>query len=212
MTPDMSRYYVLTERDGIAVIEATAVDESHPFLIRFSAASKVAEFDRHDLLWWSAVDSQPPAPFSNLGALSHRLPTSTPGGFPAHPPWHPAVTADVQRNADKSRRSVSALGALVKAACMAVPRGWRTAALELKVSFALPEAKYRIVHRLRDPGTDAEAVDFSESLFTAIEVFHRIEVEGGQNWNRCVLALKFGDDGSCDIELSRENGRNFGPR
>jgi hypothetical protein len=112
----------------------------------------------------------------------------------------------------KSRRSAAALGALAKAECVAVPRDWRTAALELKVSFALPEGKYRIVHRLRDPGTDAETVDISESLFTAIEVFHRIEVEGGQNWNRCVLALRFGDDGSCDAELSRENGTNFGPR
>jgi hypothetical protein len=128
----MSRYYVLTERDGIGVIEATAVDESHPFLVRFSAASNGAEFDRHGLLWWSAAESQPPAPFSNLGALSHPLPTYAPGGFSGHTPWHPAVTADTQRTVDRSRRSAAALGALVKAARMAVPQGWRKAALELK--------------------------------------------------------------------------------
>ena len=122
------------------------------------------------------------------------------------------MTAKIQHNADKSRRSAAAFSALVKATRIAVPEGWSEAALELKVSFELPENRYRIAHRLRNPSTGAESIDFSDALFAAIEVFHRIEVENGENWNRCVLTLRMGGEGRCDAELNRENGTNFGTR
>jgi hypothetical protein len=174
MTSVMSRYYVLTEREGVGVIEATTVDESHPFALRFIHGSKIDEFDRHDLLWWSAADSQAPAPFANLGARSPAHSTHHPGSARALSPWdgHPAMTAEFQHNADKSRRSAAAFSALVKATRTAVPEDW------------------------------SEAID----------VFHRIEVENGENWNRCVLTLRMGGEGRCDAELNRENGMNFGPR
>lgn len=214
MTSVMSRYYVLTERDGVGVIEATTVDESHPFALRFIHGSKIDEFDRHDLLWWSAADSQPPAPFANLGARSPAHSTHHPGSARALSPWdgHPAMTAEFQHNANKSRRSAAAFSALVKATRTAVPEDWSEATLELKVSFELPENRYRIAHRLRNPGTGAESIDFSDTLFAAIDVFHRIEVENAENWNRCVLTLRMSGEGRCDAELDRENGMNFGPR
>lgn len=105
------------------------------------------------------------------------------------------------------------MSALVEAVRSRVPPGWRKAALELKVRYELLASRYSVTHRLRNPDTDAEAVDFSDALFTAIEVFHRIAVEGGQNWNETTLTLHMEGKGRCrEAEARHGYGTNFGPR
>ena len=85
--------------------------------------------------------------------------------------------------------------------------------LELKVSYELPASKYNVTHRLHNPDTGAEAVDFSDALFACIEVFHRIAVEGGENWNQTTLALDLDGKGRCGhAEVSHDYGTNFSSR
>jgi hypothetical protein len=208
----MSRYYILTERNGVEIVEATRVDESDPFRIRFAAGSGITSFDRNELLWWSSVESPSPAPFANFDQLHDAHPR---GGLGAHSPLNkqPEPMREVQRSAALGNRSAAALRALVEAARSGVPPGWKNAVLELKVSYELPEGRYKVAHRLLNPDGEAEAFDFSDALFASIEVFHRIAVEEGQNWNRSTLTLHLDDHGGCNAaELNHEYGTDFGPR
>lgn len=203
----MSRYLVLSDRGGLQTIEADFVDESDPIAIRFISPAQVTSCDRRDLLWWRDSEASPPAPFANLSP-SVRVPV-----IPAGMSWNALETFGGPPAAEnRSRISAAAMKALVDIARQAVPDGWRHAVLEMKVRFEMLPGRYRVAHRLCNPDTEEEAVDFSDALFAAIEVFHWIEVESGQNWNRCLLTLRLHGSGRCDAELSRENGRNFGPR
>jgi hypothetical protein len=208
----MSRYYILTERNGVEIVEATRVDESDPFRIRFAIGSGITSFDRNELLWWSSVESPPPAPFANFDQLHDAHPR---GVLSAQSPLNTRrePMREVQRNSALGNRSSAALRALVKAARAAVPLGWKKVVLELKVSYELPEGRYKVAHRLLNPDGEVEVFDFSEALFASIEVFHRIAVEEGQNWNRSTLTLHLDDHGRCSAsELKHEYGTNFGPR
>jgi hypothetical protein len=69
------------------------------------------------------------------------------------------------------------------------PRNWRDVQLELKVSRAEGGQRYKIAHRILNPDTGAEAIDFSDQLFALIDVYHRIDLEVGYNWNRSTLTL-----------------------
>ena len=208
----MSRYYILTEHDGVGVVEANTVDESLPFTIRFVADAGIKEFDRNELLWWAPVESAAPAPFANFGR-SHHAPAfgGSSARSPLQSPFAPMRAA--QTNADFSRRSAAAMRALVDAARKGVPRGWKSAVLELKVTYELPADRYKVTHRLRSPGSDAEAFDFSDTLIIAIEVFHRIAAEGGQHWNRSTLTFHLDDNGRwIEAEAKYDYATNFGPR
>lgn len=80
----MNRYYILTEHNGVRVIRAIAVDESDPFTIRFVTDVGTDSLERHELLWWSPVESSPQAPFSNFDRRHHAHSHRSPG---AQSPW-----------------------------------------------------------------------------------------------------------------------------
>ena len=207
----MNRYYILTEREGLRVLGAAAVDESIPFLIRFLGDTGTESFDRHELLWWGAVESSPAAPFSDFGPdpfADSRRSAKPPSPWDAHEVW----AHQAKRNADDGRRLAATLRAqrsLVEALRGSVPADWKKAVVELKVSYQLPECRYKVMHRILNPDTGAEAFDFSDALIASIEVFHRISVERRECWNRSTLAVRL-DNGAADV--SYEYGTNFGPR
>lgn len=210
----MSRYYILSDRDGLKIIEASAVDEADPLTVRFIGKTTTT-FHRHDLLWWNMVESAPQPPFASFGAArvapSRRYPTFG----SAHEGWkgHDTLMHDAQTKADHGRRSAAAMRVLVEAVRSGMPDSWQKAALELKVCFELPSNRYRITHRLRHPDAGAEAMDFSDGLFAAIDVFHRIAVEGGENWNQSTLTVELDEKKRClTAEVSHAYGTNFGPR
>ena len=216
----MNRYYILTKRDGVKVVEASAVDEFDPFTIRFVADSGASSFDRQELLWWSPVLSSPSAPFSHFDSLTPVHPHHSLGGHlprKAHcpnSPWegHGAWMHEAQRKPDFHELSGAAMDALIAAVRPRVPREWRNALLELKVVYQLPANRYEVSHRLLNPDTGAEAMDFSDELFATIEVYHRIYAEGGQNWNQSTLTLHRDQKGSLTAQAKYSYGKNFGPR
>jgi hypothetical protein len=67
----MSRYYILTDRHGVRLIEAAEVDESHPSKMHFAAGAKITSFDRRELLWWSPVEASLPGPYENFHPWPH---------------------------------------------------------------------------------------------------------------------------------------------
>lgn len=186
--------------------------DSDRFDVRFVSGAAMTSFDRHELLWWSPVESSPPAPFANFGHHAHpgrNLARTRPDA-----PWGILDAAMREAHkADYSRCSAAAMRALVEAARLGVPRGWRKAVLEIKVSYELPAERYKVTHRLSHPDTGAEAMDFSDALFASIEVFHRIAAEAGQNWNRSTLTLHLDGNGRCtEAEATYDYGTNFGSR
>ena len=207
----MSRYYILTQDNGVEIVEAPAVDQYDPAGIGFVLDSKSASFDRDKLLCWGYVESQPDPPYSGFGRvepgdpfghLRTQHPFSVQGG-----PHNP------HQQLNRRFRSSAALRALIEAARRGVPHGWKKAMLELKVTYNLQEARYKVAHRLINPDTHVEAFDFSDGLFAAVDVFHRIAIEDGYNWNRSTLLLDLNRQGLCTkAKMNHEYGTNFGPR
>ena len=208
----MSRYYILTEHKGVEIVEATTVDEYHPLGIGFVLGSKIAPSDRDKLLWWSSVESEPAPPYSSFGRVEPEDP------FGPLPTQHQfSVQGGPLRNTDqhlnRHDRYSAARRALVAAASAAIPHGWKKAMLELKVTYELPEARYKVAHRLLNPDTQVEAFDFSDGLFAAVDVFHRIGIEDSNNWNRSTLVLNLNGQGIWTAtNANYEYGTNFGPR
>lgn len=195
----MSSYFVLTE-EGVEVVEAQTVDESHPFELHFVSGGKTVAFDHNAVLWWSAVEpvTMPFPPFP-----SHRPPHGLnlhggAGSFhsqgkPAHA--FGAGIARPEQSPDFIRRSGAALMALVRTVMACVPRNWKTATLELDVAREFVCGPTRVKHRIRNADTGAEVMDFSDAMFATIEVFQRISAEQGQNWARCTVAIQFDEHG-----------------
>jgi hypothetical protein len=209
-TAIVSRFYLLSKSAGAMEVEALFVEEAHPFVVCFVSQMGSQQFEKTDLVWWCDATERVPGPFENFESRSSARDTR---GRNSAMGW--GMIDEIQRgamtNADRSRRSAAAFGALMKALLPAIPQGWKEAVLELKVSYDLLAGHYRIAHRLRNPATDAEAMDFSENLFLAIEVFHRIEIDGGENWNACVLRLQLRPDGY-EVQVERRRGMNFARR
>jgi hypothetical protein len=208
----MSRYYILTEHNGVAIVEAPAMDQHDPAGIGFVLESKIDSSDRDKLLWWSSVESQPAPPYSSFGRVE---PVDPFGHLPTQHQF--SVQGGPLRNTDQQLnrhdRHLAARRALVAAASAAIPHGWKKAMLELKVTYALPEARYKVAHRLLDPDTQVEAFDFSDGLFAAVDVFHRIAIEDGNNWNRSTMILNLTGQGIWTAtNANYEYGTNFGPR
>lgn len=212
----MGRFYVLSERAGVGVIDATAVDENDPVAIRFVGGATVTCFERDDLLWWEAVDRVQDGPFSNFGRAHH--PPHPFGHLHTDPHWNvhhdPFHIPAAARNsaADQSRLEGAAHRRLVEATLACIPRDWRTVVLELKVTFELPASVYSITHRLLNPAAGKEVMNFSDGLFAAIAVFHRVELAAGRQWSSSTLKLQFDEAGRCAAETNFHYGTNFGSR
>jgi hypothetical protein len=208
----MSRYYILTKQNGVEIVEATTVDEYHPLKIDFVLGSKTASFDRDKLLWWSSVESQPASPlaaFDPVAAAGPRghLPTQRPFSVQGGP-------RDAHQQLNRHYRSSASHDALIGAASAAIPRDWKKAMLELKVTCNWQEDRYKVAYRLFNPDTQVEAFDFSEALFAAVDVFHRIAIEDDYNWNRSTLIFDRNEQGVCTAsEVNFEYGSTkFVPR
>jgi hypothetical protein len=206
----MSRFYVLTESNGLAIVDATAVDEMNPFTIRFVGGPTVASFDHHDLLWWSPVESTPPAPFSNFSQWHRAQPHF--GGAHVGLQLPPSMPRQARRRTDYARSSNAAMRLVVAQVAARVPHDWKAAVLEIKVSYDLAASRYSLVHRLHNAESGAEHIDFSDALFAAIEVFHRIAVEAGENWNQSTITIRFDDQGRCSAEANYGYGTDFSSR
>lgn len=210
----MSRYYILTEHRGVGFIDAAEVDESHPTKIRFALGAVATLFDRSELLWWSRVESPLPGPFENFAPSPRGHPA---GGFsalfPQDAPWELDPVGRPRQDEHFHRRSNAALRALAAAVHSAVPPAWTKPVLELKVCYDLHARSYTLTHRLRNPETDAEAMNFSDALFASIDVYHRIALEGGENWNQSTLTFNLDAQGRCrSVEAKHAYGTDFGPR
>lgn len=101
---------------------------------------------------------------------------------------------------------------MVEAVLACTSGDWTTVALELKVTFALPASTYSVTHRIRNPSTGQEVIDFSDALFAAITVFHRVELAAGRQWSECSLKVHFDEAGRGRSETNFTYGSNFGPR
>ncbi len=77
-----------------------------------------------------------------------------------------------------------------------IPRGWQTAELHLDVAYSELTRVRSVKHRLYNPATDEEVLDFPEALFQATTGLHAIFTEYGQAWKSCVLPLTFNSGGA----------------
>lgn len=208
----MKRYYVLTEKSGVEIIEASIVDEFSPSRIEFVNGAANRSIDRFELVWWGPVDAALPGPCGHIGhvpdprSLANRVP---------EPFWKTAGSpAPVDPHGmDPQRVTRVAFNALIEATRSRVPRGWRKAGLELKVTYDIRTGEYKVSHRIRNPDSDIEVMDFSDQLFATIDVFHRIAVKGGRSWNGCKVLLNLYEHGRCfEAEAKYEYGVDYGPR
>lgn len=235
----MKRYYILTSKPGLGIIEADSVDEGDSSHVRFIAESKVETFSRDELLWYSPVelaagdsgglsDNSPPRgadrswtdpffpdPFASFGHAHdpfrdhrsrdhHRLPS----------PWEQDTYKLVSARQDPKffRRSEASHQSLQGLMFARMPPEWKKAVLELKVRFDPVARRYQITHRIHNPDTGEAALDFSDELFAAIEVFHRIDAEVGQNWDRSKITLSVNESGQCSVEMNFFYDGDFGLR
>ena len=208
----VKRYYILTEKSGVEIIEASIVDEFSPSIIQFVNGAASRSIDRFELVWWGAVEAAPPGPFERFGcardprSLTNPVaqPFSKIGGSPARvDPF----------GMDPQRVTRVAFDAVIEATRSRVPRGWRKAGLELKVSYDIRTGEYKVAHRIRNPDSDTEVMDFSDHLFATIDVFHRVAVKAGSGWNQCRVLLNLDEHGRCfKAEATYEYGVDFGPR
>jgi hypothetical protein len=77
-----------------------------------------------------------------------------------------------------------------------IPRGWRTAELLLDVGYSKFTSVRSVKHRLVNPATHEEVLDFPEPLFQAATALHIVFTEYDQDWKRCVLKLFFNGAGT----------------
>jgi len=81
-----------------------------------------------------------------------------------------------------------------------VPAGWMSATLELKGTGPLA-----MHHRLTNPETGDEVVDFTEDLFNSTGKLHSLSRELGENWNQCVVTMNFDENGKIYRSTLRYN-------
>ena len=208
----VKRYYILTEKSGVEIIEASIVDEFSPSIIQFVNGAASRSIDRFELVWWGLVDAALPGPFGHIGRVPD--PRSLANSV-TEPFWKTGGSqAPVDRDGmDPQHVARVAFNALIEATHSRVPRGWRKAGLELKVSYDIRTGEYKVAHRIRNPDSDTEVMDFSDHLFATIDVFHRVAVKAGSGWNQCRVLLNLGEHGRCfKAEATYEYGVDFGPR
>jgi hypothetical protein len=88
-----------------------------------------------------------------------------------------------------------------------VPAGWMSATLEIKVTghpgFGSPE----IHHRLTNPESGDEVIDFTEDLFNSTSKLYGAFRDSGDNWNECVVTMRFDENGKIYRTTIRYNCR-----
>ena len=83
------------------------------------------------------------------------------------------------------------MDSVISATAACVPRGWRTAILELDVAYSSFTKVRSIRHKLHNPAAHARVSNFSKSLFQATTELHSIFTEYDMLWVRAKLTMNF---------------------
>jgi hypothetical protein len=88
-----------------------------------------------------------------------------------------------------------------------IPAGWMAATLELKVTGLPGFGPLAIHHRLTNPESGDEVIDFTEDLFNSTSKLCGAFRDSGENWNECVVTMKFDENGKIYKTTIRYNCR-----
>ena len=104
-------------------------------------------------------------------------------------------------------RSNSVMNEVQECARACVPAGWMSATLEIKVTGHPGLGSPEIHHRLTNPESGDEVIDFTEDLFNSTSKLYSAFRDSGDNWNECVVTMKFDENGKIYKTTIRYNCR-----
>lgn len=96
-----------------------------------------------------------------------------------------------ESNREFEHRQGPVIRALVDHVNSCVPRDWGIAALELDVQKMQPGGRMTLRHRLYNPGSRRDLVEFPQALFETTSRYHALCCEFGHSWVRATVVLVF---------------------
>lgn len=103
---------------------------------------------------------------------------------------------DPARHMEFHERQQRASNELLASLLPCIPSDWQLAELQLNVAYSPFTGVRSVKHRLVNPTTHEEVLDFPESLFQTATGLHVVFTAYEQAWKRCVMKLFFNSSGA----------------